>query len=271
MGKGVAAPPAPESAAAPQPRLVHTLTEFGRAVWEASALVGAGGLLDRAPRGDGHPVLVLPGFMATDQSTGLLRRYLARFGYRPHPWGFGRNLGPREDLVERMIERTEDLARRHGRAVSLLGQSLGGVYAREIARLVPDRVRQVVTLGSPFGALDAGGTNRGIARLFELSTGRTREQLRAEGPFRDLRSPPPVPSTAVFSRSDGIASWQVCIERDAPTTDNVEIVGSHCGMAFNPMVLFVIADRLAQPEGAWRRFRRGGARRYLFPEPVFAP
>ncbi|MEE4361686.1 MAG: hypothetical protein V2I63_09200, partial [Pseudomonadales bacterium] len=255
----------------PPPRLLYTLSEFHRAVAEASALVSAGGLLGRLPRGDGHPVLVLPGFMATDQSTGLLRRHLSRLGYLPHPWGFGRNLGPRDDLVERMIERAARLAQDAGQALTLVGQSLGGIYAREIARVIPDQVRQVITLGSPFGALEAGGTNRGVARLFELSTGRTTEELRDEGPFSDLRAPPPVPSTAIFSRSDGIASWQVCIERDTPATDNVEIVGSHCGMAFNAMVIFVIADRLALPHGHWRRFQRHGFRRYLFPKPVFAP
>jgi pimeloyl-ACP methyl ester carboxylesterase len=256
--------------AQPVPNLLYTLTEGYRAMLEASTLVGLGPVLGTLPRGDGHPVLVLPGFMASDQSTGLLRRWLDRLGYRTHPWTFGRNLGPRGDLVERMVRRINELADVHGRRVSIVGQSLGGIYARELSRLVPERVRQVVTLGSPFGAVD-GGTNPGIGRLFEISTGKTRAELRAEGLFTDLQAPPPVPSTAVYSRTDGIAHWRVCLEQDTPTTDNVEIPGSHCGMAFNPAALWVVADRLAQADGTWARFERRGAARYLFPSPAFAP
>lgn len=263
------ASPSSPSAPIPAPKLLYTFAEAGRAMLEAWTGVGMGPLLN-LPRGDGHPVLVLPGFMAGDPSTNLLRRKLDRLGYYTHPWTFGRNLGPRGDLLERMVRRTRELADAHGRRITLIGQSLGGIYAREIARLAPERIRQVVTLGSPFGALDGGGTNSGVARLFEVSTGRSRAQLRAEELFSDLRNPPPVPTTSVFSKTDGIAHWKVCLERDTPTTDNVEIVGSHCGMAFNPVVLWVLADRLAQREGAWRRFDRGGMRSYVFPDPLFA-
>lgn len=259
------------SATPTPPRLAYTLTEGYRAMLEAWSLVGAGPLLGSLPRGDGHVVLVLPGFMASDQSTTVFRRQLARLGYLPHGWSFGRNLGPRGDLLERMVNRAEALAYASGRRISLVGQSLGGIYAREIARRVPHRIRQVITLGSPFGSADGTGTNPGVARLFEASTGRTAAQLHEEGLFSDVATPPPAPCTAIFSRSDGVASWQVCIERDTATTDNVEIYGSHCGMAFNPMVLWVTADRLAQDEDEWRRFDRSGARRYLFPSPVFAP
>lgn len=265
-----ATPPVDSGTPQPTPNPLYTLSEGYRAMLEASALVGMGPVMDNLPRGDGHPVLVLPGFMASDQSTTLLRRQLDRLGYRAHPWTFGRNLGPRGDLLERMVRRAAEIADVHGERLSLVGQSLGGIYAREISRLMPERVRQVITLGSPFGAV-AGGTQPGIGRLFEVSTGKTRDELRAEGLFSDLQAPPPVPSTAVYSRSDGIAHWRVCLEMDTPTTDNVEIYGSHCGMAFNPAALWVVADRLAQADGAWARFSRSGVRRYLFPSPAFAP
>ena len=255
----------------PSPNLLWTLAEGYRAGVEAATLVGASPLLSNLPRGDGHPLLVLPGFMASDQSTSILRRWLGRLGYPAHPWTFGRNLGPRGDLIERMLRRARELVDAHGRPLSIVGQSLGGIYAREIARQAPELVRQVISLGSPFGALEGGGTNAGVARLFETSTGKTREQLADEGLFGDTLVPPPVPSTAIFSKTDGIAHWRACIERDSPTTDNVEIVGSHCGMGFNPVVLWVVADRLCQAEGTWRRFARDGMRSYVVPPPVFAP
>lgn len=253
------------------PALIWTLAEAQRAMFEASAMLTIGPLLRQLPSGDGHPVMVLPGFMASDQSTALLRRHLRRLGYQAWAWGLGRNRGPRGDLMQQMVDAVARLADDSGQAVSLLGQSLGGIYAREISRAIPDQVRQVISLGSPFGTVDGAGTHPGVARLFEWSTGRSAAEARMEHGFGDMAAPPPVPSTAIFSRSDGIAHWRICIERDTPTTDNVEIIGSHCGMAFNPVALWVIADRLAQDADGWQRFARCGARRYVFPGPVFAP
>ncbi len=258
---------------APQfkPHMLLTLAEAQRAMFEAGSMLTLGPLMRTLPRGDGHGVVVFPGFMATDQSTALFRRQLSRLGYLSLPWGFGRNRGPRGNLMAQMVDAVARLADETGEAVSLVGQSLGGIYAREISRLIPDQVRQVISLGSPFGTIDGEGTHPGVARLFELSTGKSAAEARAEHGFGDIGEPPPVPSTAVFSKTDGIASWRICLEREAPTTDNVEIIGSHCGMAFNPVVLWVVADRLAQAAHSWRRFARTGVRRYLFPGPVFAP
>ena len=124
------------------------------------------------PRGDGHPVYLLPGFMADSQSTAMLRSLARqRQGYNAIPWGFGRNLGPRGILMERLIVTVGDLARKHGQPVSLIGQSLGGVFAREIAKVIPKQIRQVITLGAPFRQTDTSGTAPAVMRLFEMATG----------------------------------------------------------------------------------------------------
>ena len=204
--------------------------EGQRAFFEWLSYFPASRLLDRAPRGDGHPVLVLPGFLAGDDSTRILRGYLKSLGYSVHPWLQGRNLASPGIVRERLVDRMLELHERHGRKLSIVGWSLGGVYGRSLARQMPDFVRQVVTLGSPFGD----------------------------------RSAPPVPSTAIYSRSDGVTRWETCRERPGPRLENIEVSGSHCGLGWNPLVLWAIADRLAQPEGEWKPFARDGWRSYAY-------
>jgi len=242
------------------PATVLLLLEAQRAMFEAATLLPASPLLRRAPRGDGHPVLVLPGFGASDRSTGVLRRYLEGLGYGVHPWTFGRNLGPRGDLPQRLGARLAELQQKGERKVSLVGWSLGGIYAREMARRMPQYVRQVITLGSPFRG---GGRPTNVGRIIRALTG---ANMRERGPawMADIAKPPPVPSTAIFSRTDGIAAWRACIEMEAPNTDNIEVIGSHCGLGFNPVVLYAIADRLAQDEDGWSTFDRSGIRRLFY-------
>lgn len=247
------------------PHPLLTATELHRMLVEAGAFAVLSPLLRRLPAGDGHPVWVLPGFMASDASTVPLRRLLRRRGYDAHAWGFGRNLGPRGDLTERMLEWLQELYERTGRKVSLVGQSLGGIYARELARMAPQCVRQVVTLGSPFGSVNGGGTHPGVSRLFEVMADRRVDMLQTEHFFARITEPVGVPTTAVFSRADGIAHWSTCIEQPHPLTDNVEVHSSHCGMAINPQVLYVIADRLSQPADGWQPFDRGGLHGLFFP------
>lgn len=236
------------------------LAEGPRAALEASSLLPALPLLRRAPRGDGHPVLVLPGFTAADGSTRVLREFLTSRGYVAHRWRLGRNMGLRDGTGGRLLRRVETLRERFGRKVSLVGWSLGGIYARELAKHAPDSVRQVITLGSPFGGERQGHR---VGWLHRAVTG---EELSPEARERmnSLGEPPPVPSTAIYSRTDGIAGWHACVESEAEHTDNIEIRGSHCGLGFNPVVLWAIADRLAQPEHAWRPFERNGLRRLFF-------
>ncbi len=214
-----------------------------------------------APRGDGHPVLVLPGFSASDVSTAPLRSFLRRQGYASFGWAQGRNRGPRPGVELAMLRRLEHLYWRTGRKVSLVGWSLGGIYARELARQRPEMVRLVVTLGSPFAS--ARSTN--VDRLFEAVSGLSIDELDADF-LRRMREAPPVPSTAIYSTSDGIAHWEACVDaHEDATTENVRVPGSHCGLGHNPLAVYVIADRLAQPEGRWRRFDLSGWRCLVFP------
>ena len=227
--------------------------EWPRAFAEASTLPAAWPVLSNAARGDGHPVLVLPGYFAGDASTALLRRYLAALGYHPHRWRLGQNLGLEDGVGGRLLARLEALSERHGRALSLVGWSLGGVYARELAKLAPGRVRQVVTLGSPFGMDDTGWLR---AMVYGAA--------RATTPPGRIADPPPVPVTAIVSRSDAIAGHRNCREAPSPRAENVEVPGSHLGLGVNPLVLFAIADRLAQREDGWRKFHRRGLRGVLY-------
>jgi pimeloyl-ACP methyl ester carboxylesterase len=223
----------------------------GRALLELAALLPAYPLLRRAPRGDGHPVLVLPGLMASDTSTATLRRFLRNRGYGAHGWRLGRNRGPDEALIAAMLARLERLQERYdGRRVSLIGWSLGGIYARELARAVPERVRQVITLASPFRDLDAVNVPRFLRR-----DARRRAAVVDDGPVRArLREALAVPTTAIFSRTDGIAAGQSCRADPAPRTESLEVDSSHLGIGHHPVVLLTIADRLAQPEDAWQPF-----------------
>jgi pimeloyl-ACP methyl ester carboxylesterase len=230
--------------------------EWPRALFEAATLPAAWPFLRTAPRGDGQPVLVLPGYWAGDGSTTALRAYLRAHGYRTHRWGLGQNLGLEDGVCGRLLARLDALHARYGRAVSVVGQSLGGVYARELAKLAPARVRQVITLGSPFG-MERRRSNGGwlASMVFGPSLGPDAGRIA---------DPPPVPVTAIVSRSDGIAGFRDCLEAPGPRAENVEVVGSHIGLGLNPLALFAIADRLAQPEGAWRNFDRSGLRGVLY-------
>ena len=230
-----------------RPRLGLLLLE-GRALLELAALLPAYPALRRAPHGDGHPVLVLPGFMASDFSTRTLRRFLRDHGYAAHGWKLGRNAGPNSETVARMVERFHEVQQRYGRRVSLIGWSLGGVYARELARAFPTDVRQVITLASPFRDLEA--TN--VPAFLRTRRGRHPN----EAAFRErLRLPLAVPMTAIYSRTDGIASWQSCMAEPGPQSESIEVESSHLGIGHHPVVLLTIADRLAQPEGVWKPFQ----------------
>ena len=156
----------------------------------------------------------------------------------------------------------EELRKRHRKKVSLVGWSLGGLYARELAKLAPRDVRLVITLGTPFTG-HPKATN--AWRLYEFVAG---HKIGAPEMHEPLRAPPPVPTTSIFSRTDGIVAWPCCIEKEGARVENIEVESSHFGMGLNPAVLYAIADRLAQPVGKWRPFdRSAGIRAWVYRDP----
>jgi pimeloyl-ACP methyl ester carboxylesterase len=211
-----------------------------------------------APAGDGHPVLVLPGLMASDQSTALMRRFLDQRGHATHGWGQGRNLGLRPGVLDQAQALLRRLHQADGRKVSLVGWSLGGIFARELAKAEPDRVRCVISLGSPFSG-HPRATN--AWRLYELVSGHDIGPRDLHGP---LRQAPPVPTTSIFSRTDGVVAWRCSVEPRLHQAENIEVDASHCGIGAHPAALYAVADRLAQPEGHWQPFHRDGWRRLFY-------
>jgi len=233
----------------------------GRAVFEWAACMAAWPLLSMAARGDGHPVLVLPGLTAGDSTTWPLRKFIERCGYAAYPWELGLNRGPRDGVVRKLLARIREIEREHDRKVSLIGWSLGGAMARVVAAREPKRVRSVITLGSP---LSGHGKATNAWRLFELVSG-----VRADDPrLRALMSRhPPVPSTSILSKTDGIVAWSSSLIPPGAQSENIEVNASHFGMGANPAVLWAVADRLAQPEGKWKPFDRRGLRSLVYDDP----
>jgi pimeloyl-ACP methyl ester carboxylesterase len=230
-----------------RPPGLHLMALESRAPAEAMAtLLLWPWLRSAAPRGDGHSVLVLPGLVAPDASTAVLRRFLARQGWRAHGWRQGFNLGPREGVIEACVERIRMLHRQSGRKVSLVGWSLGGVFARELSKVLPQAVRQVITLGSPVGAHTHASNARSI---YEFVSGK-----RAYAPelMAHLHKPAPVPCTSIYSRSDGVVHWRSSLQPTGALAENIAVPASHTGMGMNPLVLRLVAERLAQSESGWR-------------------
>ena len=200
------------------------------------------------PRGAGQGVLVIPGFLTGDMTTVRLRTFLTRSGYAAEGWGSGINLGPRSKPIQRLKNRVARLSERTGGKVVLAGVSLGGVFAREIAKMMPERVRQVITIGTPFNWTDDHTNVAWLVRLLKGDAASIDEALSAR-----LRKPPMVPTTSLYSRADGVVSWQSCRHgRRRKNVEDVEIEGSHLGMGWNPTVMKVVADRLAQAPRRWR-------------------
>jgi Alpha/beta hydrolase family len=199
------------------------------------------------PQGDGHPVVIFPGLASNHASVAPLRDFCRKLGYTAYDWGMGVNTGPAGDVdawIDQLATHVRKITSAHGQRMSLVGWSLGGICAREVAKKLEGHVRQVITIGTPFGG-EADQNNLGW--INGLSSGRTSKQEKEL--MARLRRAPDVPTTSIFSRSDGVVAWQACMhDGDQEHTEDIEVDGSHCGLGWNPEVLSIVAERLGRPE-----------------------
>ena len=191
--------------------------------WHVPRLLsGLGPLGPRGPE-DGPPVLVIPGFLATDRTTMELRRALARVGWRSHPWLLGVNGGAKKNTMDLLASRLDAIY--DGRPILVVGWSLGGMFARELAHRCPERIRAVVTLGSPFsGNLK---TNTNVREIYERIAGHDVNLP----PFERFGTKPPVPTLALWSRRDGIVAPAAARGLAHEVDKSVEIDTHHMGFA----------------------------------------
>ena len=253
----VATPPDPVAADISAPGALLLALE-GRAPWEFAASIVAAPWLRKLPMGDGHRVLVLPGLAANDLTTLPMRTFLKDRGYQPYPWEQGLNLGPREGVLDALRARVRSLFDIDRKKISLVGWSLGGVYARELAKEMPEMIRCVITLGSPFAGPP---TATNAWWLFEKVSGHPEPDAAMQA---TLRTAPPVPTTSIYSRTDGIVAWQCSLNPPGPLAENIELHASHIGLGLNPLAMVAIADRLAQDPAQWRPFDTSGLRGLFF-------
>lgn len=219
--------------------LQQRIASESRAVLEFGAFSASLPLFSLLPKGNGEPVLVLPGLAASDASTTPLRSVLQMLGHRPHRWRLGRNPGPTREVLDGLVARLESLAERYDQPIHIVGWSLGGAYGRGLARRHPELVRQVITLGSPI---------RSIEKRYGWD-------------------PPPVPRTNIYSKRDAVVPWRESCDVPGARRENIEIDSSHIGLGHHPAAVVVVADRLAQDLADWQPFSPPRYARRLFPVP----
>lgn len=225
-----------------------------RAIFEWQSFYALRPLLKKLPQGDGHAVIVFPGFASSDKATKPLRTLLNDLNYQAHGWGLGQNLLFDQSLEEEMIALVKEVASSSGGKVSLVGWSLGGLYAREVAKRCLDDVRCVISMGSPI----SGNQSHSNAHvLFQALNGQPSEIeiSRSLG----LNKAPSVPTTSIFSKTDGIVAWEGSVQNNVnQLSENIVVPASHLGLGVNPLVMMLLSDRLSQPLGQWRKFKRRG-------------
>jgi len=215
-----------------KPGLFWLATEAARALLEYGSFFPYKHLSSATDEGDGHPVLILPGFMSGDLSTKPLREFLNSLDYNTYGWGLGRNFGEESD-IERLLDLSDSIFQEHRKKLTIIGWSLGGIYARQIAKSRAHLVRQIITLGSPFSGIS---TNNHVAWIHKVIT---------SGRVED----------AIYSKQDGIVPWEYCIEKEENDIhQNIQVYGSHLGLGVNPTVVKIIVDRLKYDRSNWTKF-----------------
>jgi alpha-beta hydrolase superfamily lysophospholipase len=207
-----------------------------------------------SPKGDGHPIMIIPGLGTGDGATYFLRNFLKSIGYEPYSWGFGRNMGPKpnlNDFIDSMLRRVKEISAQNNHSeVSIIGHSLGGIYGREIAKYSPHLIRQVITLASPFK--DLVDTNATF--IYEiLNKDKSHRNIDIA---KKISEPPPVPFTSLYTKTDGVVNWHATLENEGPFAENVEVPGaSHMGLSHNPIAMYIIADRLSKNKENWTPYK----------------
>jgi pimeloyl-ACP methyl ester carboxylesterase len=193
-----------------------------------------------AARGNGQPVIVLPGFLSPDVTTARLREFLTRQNFDARSWTCGLNIGPMPRVVREVERQAQSLADASGRAVSLVGVSLGGTIAREVAKSCPGPFARVITLVSPIHlpvATPLAPLADAASLLWDM------EELNA---LDAVAEPPPVPVTALFSRDDGVIDWRASVPTESEMVEIVEVSGPHMTICSNPQVQRIVVERLAR-------------------------
>lgn len=207
---------------------------------------------DHLPKGDGHPILLLPGLATNDASTIFIRRRLSQIGYEAHHWRLGWNVRFDESRMVALRSELDYLYDLYRQPVSIIGISLGGVYARFLANYAPEKVRQIITLGSPFAGEEPIQSYGAYLYNFLNKDHTAHDLLEAYGDM--FRADPSVPSTSIYSKTDGIVHWKYSIQNPAPTRQNIEVMSGHISLACNPIVINIIADRLQYTKDNWQEY-----------------
>jgi hypothetical protein len=246
------------------PKLRHSVLELSRVVLEIGSAAVLAPLLKRLPMGDGHSIMTIPGFMGADGSTSQLRKFLNHRGYKAVPWGLGRNnsetrpdslddfLAHRENVEDQIAERVEKEFIESGRKVTLIGWSLGGLYSVALAHRFPQWIRQVITLGTPYGDPRGTALYNVMGRIYDNQVDVDEEALARWTAHTYRGGELKVPILALYSESDGIVGKGIArCEGDSKYVTNVAVIASHVGFPFNPLVFAVIANHMVEPEKRW--------------------
>jgi pimeloyl-ACP methyl ester carboxylesterase len=247
------------AASSKRPAIYHSILE-ARVPLEAASLLVSYPLLSSLPHGDGHPVLVVPGLTAGDGGTWALRQFLDGLGYASHAWCSGRNVGPMAGSEKRLLQKVQQLSEQYQAPVSVIGWSMGGLFARYVAHEKPELVRNLITLGSPIGlSAEADNVASLLARVGRNISLADFTNLVDEKSWHHWRRTPPVPTSALYTRTDGACHWSSTMDPlEHDQAENIRVPGSHVGLTHNVLVYRVLADRLAQPLGQWQPYQRVG-------------